>query len=143
MPPAYPQVTFEEMRVEAAVKAAVEGTGAQLRAHWGGATLQPPQDLPFPLTPGVLEALSPALVAVLSRLAGALGGGGGNASAERVQAALAGLAPALKETPVAYGMFVAHLLPLVSVFFLAWASPEAHARGRTKGGKRWAVFFFF
>ena len=49
MPPAYPQVTFEEMRVEAAVKAAVEGTGAQLRAHWGGATLQPPQDLPFPL----------------------------------------------------------------------------------------------
>lgn len=42
------QVTFEERRVEAAVKAAAEGAGAQLRAFWG-ATLAHLEDLPFKL----------------------------------------------------------------------------------------------
>lgn len=42
------EVTFEERRVEAAVKAAAEGAGAQLRAFWG-ATLAHLEDLPFKL----------------------------------------------------------------------------------------------
>ncbi|PRW58276.1 blue-light photoreceptor PHR2 [Chlorella sorokiniana] len=42
------EVTYEERRVEAAVKAAAEGAGAQLRAFWG-ATLAHLEDLPFKL----------------------------------------------------------------------------------------------
>ena len=41
-------MTYEERRVEAAVKAAAEGAGAQLRSFWG-ATLAHLEDLPFKL----------------------------------------------------------------------------------------------
>lgn len=43
-----PQVTYEEMRVEAAVRAAAEGAGARLRAFWAN-TLAHLEDLPFKL----------------------------------------------------------------------------------------------
>ena len=43
------QVTYEERRVEAAVKTAAEGAGAQLRSFWG-ATLAHLEDLPFKLS---------------------------------------------------------------------------------------------